>query len=200
MAEEHPHGATSEGAGTDDAASEAAVLHAAMEVLGERVPGARVALDGVPPEGALLVDVEHLVEAAQALKDDDRLQFKLPLFCTVVDWLERQPRFDLVYQLRSLHLSATMRLKVRVDDRADAHPRVPSLTGVWKGMGYQEREAYDLFGVEFDGHPDLRRILMPIDWEGHPLRKDYVSFGEPVKFTDRGSFQPDAAVPEGSQQ
>ena len=200
MAEEQPKGATSDGAGPDEAAGEAAVLHTAVEVLGERVPGARVVLDGVPPEGALLVDVEHLVEACQALKHDDRLQFRLPLFCTVVDWLEREPRFDLVYQLRSLHLGASLRLKVRVKDRLDAHPRVPSLTGVWKGMGYQEREAFDLFGIEFDGHPDMRRILMPIDWEGHPLRKDYVSFGEPVKFSDRGSFPPDAAVPEGSRQ
>jgi NADH-quinone oxidoreductase subunit C len=67
-------------------------------------------------------------------------------------------------------------------------------------MGYQEREVFDLFGIEFEGHPDLRRILMPIDWEGYPLRKDYVSFGEPVKFTDRGSFPPDSAVPRGSDQ
>ncbi|MDP9326089.1 MAG: NADH-quinone oxidoreductase subunit C [Candidatus Dormibacteraeota bacterium] len=140
------------------------------------------------------------MDACRVLKEDDGLQFTMPLFCTAVDWLEREPRFDLVYQLRSLHLEAAIRVKVQVEDRLDRLPRVPSLAGVWKGMDYLEREVYDLFGIEFEGHPDLRRILMPVDWEGYPLRKDYVSFGEPVKFTDRGSFPPDAAVPRGSEQ
>ncbi|HEV1998477.1 MAG TPA: NADH-quinone oxidoreductase subunit C, partial [Candidatus Dormibacteraeota bacterium] len=80
----------------------------------------------------------------------------------------------------------------------DGLPSVPSLTSVWPGMNWLEREAYDLCGIDFTGHPDQRRLLMPIDWEGHPLRKDYMSFGEPVKFTDRGSFPPDAAVPRGA--
>ena len=175
-------------------------LQTALDVLNARVPAAGARLDDVPPEGAILLDITHLVEACQVLKDDARLQFRIPLFCTVVDWLDREPRYDLAYQLRSLHLGATIRLKVQLEDRLDGLPQVPSLTGVWQGMGYQEREVFDLFGIEFEGHPDLRRILMPIDWEGYPLRKDYVSFGEPVKFTDRGSFPPDSAVPRGSDQ
>ncbi len=199
MAEEQVNGA-GEGGAAGDVPAAGGVLGTALEVIGARVPEATVELDSAPPEGAVLVDMGHLVDVVRVLKEDDRLQFKLPLFCTAVDWLEREPRFDLVYQLRSLHLQATIRVKVRVEDRLDGLPVVPSLTGVFKGMGYQEREVYDLFGIEFSGHPDLRRILMPVDWEGHPLRKDYVSFGEPVKFTDRGSFPPDSSVPEGSAQ
>jgi NADH-quinone oxidoreductase subunit C len=145
-----------------------------------------------------LLDASRLVETCRLLKEDQRLRFTLPLFCTAVDWLDREPRFDVVYQLRSLHLNAAVRLKVLVGESAGGLPEVPSVAGVWRGMAWQEREVYDLFGIEFMGHPDLRRILMPPDWEGHPLRKDYVSFGEPVRFTDRGAFQPDAAVPRGA--
>jgi NADH-quinone oxidoreductase subunit C len=179
---------------------EAAVLHTALDVITERVPEAVVGVDGVPPEGALLLRLSGLVDACRVLKEDPRLEFKMPLFCSVVDWVDREPRFDMIYQLRSLKLQSTLRVKAQVADRLDGLPEVPSVTGVWLGMGYHEREAFDLFGIEFTGHPDLRRVLMPDDWEGHPLRKDYVSFGEPVKFSDRGSFPPDAAVPEGAEQ
>jgi NADH-quinone oxidoreductase subunit C len=166
-------------------------------VLDERLPGAVTGTDGQPPEGALLLAFDRLVAAAQVLRDDPALEFKMPLFVTAVDWLDREPRFDLVYQLRSLKLG-TIRLKVRVEDNLQGLPWVPSLTSVWPGMNWLERETYDLCGIDFRDHPDQRRLLMPVDWEGHPLRKDYISFGEPVKFTDRGSFPPDSAVPRGA--
>jgi NADH-quinone oxidoreductase subunit C len=172
-------------------------LALAKEVLDERVPGAVLGDDGSRPEGALLLRGNQLVDACRVLKDDDRLNFTVPLFCTAVDWPERDPRFDLVYQLRSLTLGA-IRVKIQVPDVLGGAPQAPSVSSVWQGMAWQEREVYDMFGIEFTGHPDMRRILMPDDWEGHPLRKDYVSFGEPVKFTDRGAFQPDAAVPRGA--
>jgi NADH-quinone oxidoreductase subunit C len=173
-------------------------LATARQVLDERVPGAVVDEDRTPPEGALLLAAEHLVEACMVLKEDPRLRYTLPLFCTAVDRAEREPRFELVYQLRSLDHDATLRLKVGVPDTLDGLPRIASVSGVWRGMNWQEREVYDLFGIDFVGSPDQRRLLMPDDWEGHPLRKDYVSFGEPVKFSDRGSFPPDAAVPHGA--
>jgi NADH-quinone oxidoreductase subunit C len=198
MAAEQVDGAGGEA--VDDASSELRVVRAALEVVRRRLPDAAVEVDETPPEGAIKVEARNLVDVAGVLKEDEALRFRLPLFCTAVDWLEREPRFDMVYQLRSLHLRATIRLKVPVADPVEGLPVVPSLSGVFRGMGYLEREVYDLFGVEFDGHPDLRRILMPVDWEGHPLRKDYVSFGEPVKFTDRGSFPPDSLVPGGSEQ
>lgn len=92
---------------------------------------------------------------------------------TAVDWPERLPRFDVVYQLLSLPNQCALRLKVRVGERGEAHPRVPSVCAIWPGANWYEREVYDLFGIEFSGHPDLRRILMPPDWTTHPLRKDY---------------------------
>ena len=174
------------------------VLNTVREALDEHVPGAVIGIDPTPPEGGLLLKSEYLLAAAEVLRDDLRLQFKMPLFVTAIDWLERDPRYDLVYQLRSLHLDTSVRFKVGVQDSLEDLPSVPSLTSIWPGMNWLEREVYDLCGIDFSGHPDQRRLLMPPDWEGHPLRKDYLSFGEPVKFTDRGSFPPDAAVSHGA--
>ena len=92
---------------------------------------------------------------------------------TAVDWLERIPRYDVVYHLLSIPHRSELRLKVRVGKRGEEHPSVPTVTGVWPGANWYEREVYDLFGITFAGHPDLRRILMPMDWTTHPLRKDY---------------------------
>ncbi|MCE5314560.1 MAG: NADH-quinone oxidoreductase subunit C [Armatimonadota bacterium] len=87
---------------------------------------------------------------------------------TAIDW---QDRIEVVYQLTAL--ASNTKIALRVDlDRND--PQVESITSIWKGADFQEREVYDLMGVVFKGHPDLRRILLPEDWEGHPLRKDYV--------------------------
>ena len=167
-------------------------------LIAAKLPGAIVGFDGTTPEGALRVERDRLIEVCSLLRDDDALQFKLPLFCTAIDWLDREPRFDLVYQLRSLARGSTIRLKVGVPDTRGEMPWIPSTTGVWQAMGWLEREVYDLLGIDFRGHPDQRRLMMPADWEGHPLRKDYISFGEPVKFSDRESFAPDSAVPRGA--
>jgi NADH-quinone oxidoreductase subunit C len=92
---------------------------------------------------------------------------------TAVDWPERSPRFDVVYHLLSLPHQCVLRLKVRVGAKGEEHPAVPSVCAIWPGANWYEREVYDLFGLEFTGHPDLRRIMMPPDWTTHPLRKDY---------------------------
>lgn len=92
---------------------------------------------------------------------------------TAVDWPERVPRFDVVYQLLSLTHQCVLRLKVRVGEPGEEHPSLPSVCGIWPGANWYEREVFDLFGLEFADHPDLRRILMPPDWTTHPLRKDY---------------------------
>ncbi|MGH7371900.1 MAG: NADH-quinone oxidoreductase subunit C, partial [Candidatus Methylomirabilales bacterium] len=81
----------------------------------------------------------------------------------------REPRFEVVYNLYSISRADRIRVKVRVLDGTE----VPSVTGVWPTANWHEREVFDMFGIRFAGHPDLRRILMPEDWEGHPLRKDY---------------------------
>jgi NADH-quinone oxidoreductase subunit C len=89
---------------------------------------------------------------------------------TAVDWFPSTPRFHVVYHACSYGLKDMVRLKVLVDE---ADPSVDSITPVWPGANYYEREVFDLFGIRFEGHPNLRRIMMPDEWVGHPLRKDY---------------------------
>jgi len=89
---------------------------------------------------------------------------------TAVDWYPASPRFQLSYAILSHRFRERIRLAVRLDE---AGPAVESITAVWPAANFYEREVFDLFGIRFEGHPDLRRILMPDDWQGHPLRKDY---------------------------
>ncbi|MGE3276892.1 MAG: NADH-quinone oxidoreductase subunit C [Vicinamibacterales bacterium] len=118
----------------------------------------------------LTVPVEHLLATCRALRDTPGLEFVAFSNVTAVDHLPRRtPRFDVVYTLVSPHRRARVRLKVAVD----ARQALVTVSGVWPGANWPEREIWDLFGIEFDGHDDLRRLMMPEDWEGHPLRKDY---------------------------
>jgi NADH-quinone oxidoreductase subunit C len=89
---------------------------------------------------------------------------------TAVDWYPLTPRFQLSYHILSFGLKDRIRLRVLLDE---AEPSVDSITPVWAGANFYEREVFDLFGIHFTGHPDLRRIMLPDDWKGHPLRKDY---------------------------
>ena len=124
-------------------------------------------------ETTLLVRAPALRDMCQALRDAPGLRYNFLADITAVDWLEREPRFDVVYHLLSLESRAVVRLKVRVGAEGEEHPEVPSVVSVWPTANWFEREVFDLFGVVFTDHPDLKRILMPIDWVGHPLRKDY---------------------------
>jgi NADH-quinone oxidoreductase subunit C len=128
---------------------------------------------------AVYVEREHLLDVCGALRGTPSLQFAFLAELTAVDYFPAEPRFEVIYHLACLGPAyATgsaaparrLRLKVRVPG-GDAH--LPSITSIYPTAGWPEREVYDLFGIGFDGHPDLRRILMPDDWEGHPLRKDY---------------------------
>jgi NADH-quinone oxidoreductase subunit C len=113
--------------------------------------------------------------------------YRLLVFLTCVDhWqddsrAEWKGRFELVYQLRNLETKAQLRVRVFVDGDP---PHVPSVHDLFGPANWDERETYDMFGVVFDGHPDLTRILMPDDWVGHPLRRDYPVGGEPVEFSE----------------
>ncbi|MGA2278601.1 MAG: NADH-quinone oxidoreductase subunit C, partial [Terracidiphilus sp.] len=89
---------------------------------------------------------------------------------TAVDWFPSTPRFQLSYHILSHHLKERIRLRVMVGGEA---PAVESITSLWPAANFYEREVFDLFGIRFEGHPNLRRIMMPDDWQGHPLRKDY---------------------------
>jgi len=121
-------------------------------------------------ELTILVPRERLRRAAEFLHGDAELQFTYLSDVTGVDRFPVEPRFELNYHLLSLARREMLRLKIRV---AGGDPVVESVTAVWPTANWHEREVFDLFGVRFEGHPDLRRILMPEDWEGHPLRKDY---------------------------
>lgn len=114
-----------------------------------------------------------LVEACRALRDAPLLRYDFLEDITAVDWLEREPRYDVVYQLASLQTHASIRLKTRVGGEDDPDPELPSVVAVWPAADWFELEVYDLFGIRFTGRSELRRILMPSDWVGHPLRKDY---------------------------
>jgi NADH-quinone oxidoreductase subunit C len=121
-------------------------------------------------EMTIYVDRENIREACALLRDDTDCAFNFLSDVTCVDWYPAEPRFEIVYHLLSISKKERVRLKVRLDSSS---PAVESITSVWPGANYFEREVFDLFGVRFTGHPYLRRLLMPEDWEGHPLRKDY---------------------------
>ncbi|MGA3211499.1 MAG: NADH-quinone oxidoreductase subunit C [Terriglobales bacterium] len=121
-------------------------------------------------ELSLIVQKDCLREGVALLRDDPELRFTFLSDITCVDWHPREPRFEVVYELLSMVRKERVRLKVEL---GGAEPQVDSLVSLWPGANYFEREVFDLFGIRFSGHPYLRRIMMPEDWEGHPLRKDY---------------------------
>jgi NADH-quinone oxidoreductase subunit C len=121
-------------------------------------------------EMTIHVDRANIREACAVLRDDAECVFNFLSDITCVDWYPAEPRFEVIYHLLSIPKKERVRLKVRLDS---ASPAVESLCSVWPGANYFEREVFDLFGIRFTGHPYLRRLLMPEDWEGHPLRKDY---------------------------
>jgi NADH-quinone oxidoreductase subunit C len=121
-------------------------------------------------ELTIYLERPFLREAAALLRDNPELRFTFLADITCIDWYPGEPRFEMVYELLSMKRKERVRLKVRV---AGSDPKVESLTSLWPGANFFEREVFDLFGIHFEGHPYLRRIMMPEDWEGHPLRKDY---------------------------
>ena len=127
----------------------------------------------------VFVKAERIVEALTLLRD--KYEFELLSALTASDYFPQQmPRFHVVYQLSSLAKNITVQLRVAVNGD---QPKVPTATRVYEVANWRERELLDMFGIEFEGHPDPRRILMPIDHEGHPLRKDYPLGYEEPQFT-----------------
>jgi NADH-quinone oxidoreductase subunit C len=121
-------------------------------------------------EMTILVERGAIREACALLREDTACAFNFLSDITCVDRYPEEPRFEVIYHLLSIPNKERVRLKVKLDG---ASPAIESLTSVWPGANFFEREVFDLFGVRFAGHPYLRRILMPEDWEGYPLRKDY---------------------------
>jgi NADH-quinone oxidoreductase subunit C len=125
-------------------------------------------------EVTIYIRPDRLITVCELLRDEPGLAFKYLSDLTAVDLYPNEPRFEVVYHLLSLQTAARLRLKVRAYGE---NPRVDSLVPVYPSANAFEREVFDLFGIQFAGHPYLRRILMPEDWEGHPLRKDYPTEG-----------------------
>jgi len=130
-------------------------------------------------EQSLVLKPEQIVAACLALRDE--FDFKLLSEHSAVDyWPELSPRFHVVYRLRSLSRNLMIGLRVPLDGNS---PVMPTVSGVFGNANWTERELLDMFGIHFEGHPDPRRILMPHDWEGHPLRKDYPLGYEEVQYS-----------------
>lgn len=153
-------------------AAEAPALPLPVEAFRQRFPDVTASQADWP---SLQVPLPRWREVAAFLKEQG---FNLLLDLSAVDWPERaEGRFDLVAHFRRLPSGEGVRCKTVVEG---ARPRAPSLTPLFAAADWAEREVFDLFGIEFDGHPDLRRILLPDDWEGHPLRRDYPTQGPRV--------------------
>ena len=166
-----------------------------LETLRRAVPGATIEVAGAVDMTTLYVDREHLIEALRVLRDDPALQFALLVDVIGLDTLPAEPRYEVIYLLACLGEAygrapaRRLRLKVRLPGK---DPRVATATSIFPCAGWPEREIFDLFGISFEGHPDLRRILTPDDWTGHPLRKDY-----PVQVRkDSQSWSPLQLTPE----
>jgi NADH-quinone oxidoreductase subunit C len=129
-------------------------------------------------EVTIFVEPSEIVEVCSHLKSNR--SFRLASV-TAVDWLPQDPRFEVVYHLHSIQHNERLRLKCRVSDTS---PEIDSVIPVWQSANWYEREVFDLFGIRFRNHPDMRRIMMPDDWQGYPLRKDYPVHGHKYSYQD----------------
>jgi NADH-quinone oxidoreductase subunit C len=152
------------------------------DALEEAYPGFADAIERVVVdrgELTLHINPAKIAEVCQIMRDDEALRFELCSSVDAVDYLNSDPRrFHISYQLTSM----TYRRRIRLEAAVAEETSLPSVTSIFPTADWQEREIYDMFGVVFDGHPNLTRILMPDDWEGHPQRKDYPLGGVPVEY------------------
>jgi len=160
--------------------------------LQERFPNVafRRQLGDAVRDHSVYVPAEHIREVAKFLRDDPELDFAMLASLAGVDYMPREPRFEVVYHLLSLTHNLRFVLKVQLHEE---RPEVDSVVSVWLTADWHEREAYDFYGIQFLGHPDLRRILLPDDWVGWPLRKDSPLGYQEVAFTHN---TPNRTVPD----
>ncbi|HEY3347676.1 MAG TPA: NADH-quinone oxidoreductase subunit C [Nitrospirota bacterium] len=126
----------------------------------------------------VVVNRDRISAICNFLKESSDIRMDYLIDITAVDWHPRNPRFEVVYHLHSMSNGCRLRIKVPLEEEQ----AVPSVSWIWRTANWHEREVFDMFGIRFDMHPDLRRILMPDEWEGHPLRKDYPLEGPDWKF------------------
>ncbi|HLJ59174.1 MAG TPA: NADH-quinone oxidoreductase subunit C [bacterium] len=161
-----------------------------LDRLRNHVPWDRVTAHEERGRAVVLVPAELLLEVLRVARD--RLGLDTCVDVTAWDRLPTEPRFEVLYLLGRAGGADRLTVKARA---AGDPPRLPSAAAIYPGAGFPEREVYDMYGVVFDGHPDLRRILMPDDWEGHPLRRDYALFEEPVQFKGHTPKVPSEIIP-----
>jgi NADH-quinone oxidoreductase subunit C len=165
-----------------------------IEALRTLVPGVAVEQTPATDQPTIRVPADRLIEVSRVLHDRSDFGFILLADVTAVDWWPREPRYEVVYHLSSM--SQRLRMKVPVDGQT---ARLPTVQSVWPAAGWLEREVWDMFGIIFEAHGDLRRLLMPEDWEGYPLRKDFPvqvrlkpRYAEPLQVTEE-EFQANLA-------
>ncbi|MDD5772777.1 MAG: NADH-quinone oxidoreductase subunit C [bacterium] len=146
-----------------------------VEKIKERFPDAVKDVSSFRDQQTIVVDKKFIIDVCKFLKETQELDFSYLVDLTAVDFPERDARFKMVYNLYSISQSKRIFINVNVDldDLV-----VPSLTCLWESANWAEREAYDMFGIKFSGHPNLKRLFMPEDFEGFPLRKDFLLDGE----------------------
>jgi NADH-quinone oxidoreductase subunit C len=150
-----------------------------LEQLRERDPDAVLDAKSALGEETVFIAPGKIADVARFLKDE--LQFARLSGITAVDWHPQEPRFEVVYHLHSIERNERVRLKCRLGGE---QPEIDSVTGVWRAADWYEREVYDLFGVVFRNHPNLRRIMLPEGWQGYPLRKDFPIHGGRYGYKD----------------
>jgi len=144
---------------------------AVLSALAERFPGdVYEPYEGVGGDDCAFVHKSQIVEVCRFLKTDPAMAFNMAPYITAVDYLGLEPRFEIVYQLLSTTKNHRVRLRVKVPE---SDLEVPSVTSVWRGADWFERYCFDMYGIRFRNHPDMRRLLMYDEFVGHPLRKDY---------------------------
>ncbi|MHB8416932.1 MAG: NADH-quinone oxidoreductase subunit C [Myxococcales bacterium] len=134
-------------------------------------------------DDACFVEAAAVIEVGSFLKYEAAMDMKLLLSVTAVDYLGEAPRFEVVYHLTSLTHHHRVRLRAKVPETP---AEIPSVAGIWRTANWWERHVWDMYGIRFTGHPDLKRLYMPEEWQGHPLRKDYPLRGRQPVERERG--------------
>ena len=144
--------------------------------LKEKFPSVNFEVSDYIDELTIKFDKKLVVEVCKFLKTDSELEFNWCSDVTAIDWATRKNRFTVVYNIFSMKYNFRLRLKADVDE---SDGTIDSVSSVWKAANWQERETYDMYGIKFNNHPDLRRMYMPEEFEYHPLRKDFPLMGIP---------------------
>ncbi len=144
--------------------------------------GGRVEIASSIDMDTVRIQRKDIIDVCSFLRNEDDLDYDLMRDLTCVDYIKETPRFEIVYHLYSIYHGHEIRIKVRLEE---SDPTIDTITGIWVGANWYEREVFDLYGIKFDGHPDLRRLLLYPEFEGHPLRKDYPIDKEQPLFEER---------------